>query len=144
MGHNLPLKTRRRIGRGINARVREAWSRRTFNGLGSRATLQTAVAGSNNDLVYIARVPGTAGNAYTVRYVVAGNNTPLSVSVVGTDITVNCATNGSAASITTAKQVRDAIGAVAAANALVLVGDKYGDDGSGIVPALAATNLAGA
>jgi hypothetical protein len=72
------------------------------------AFLETALAGANNDLRFTARVGGTAGNAVTIEYVdPVGNNVPLSVAVVGTAITVTCATDGASAITSTAKQIRD-------------------------------------
>lgn len=144
MGRNLSLQTRRRNARGINKRVQGPWRGRKFFGLGNRATLTTAIAGNNNDLLYVAKVPGTAGNSIRVRYVVSGNNTPLSVSVAGNDITVNSATDGSAAATSTAADVKKALQANAAVNALVTVSNVLGNDNTGVIAALAYTNLAGA
>lgn len=105
------------------------------------ATLTTALSGSNNDLVYTAATRGAAGNSIRVRYVVAGNNTALSVSVSTLDITVNVATDGSAAATSTADDVKAAIEASTSASALVTVADAASNDGSGVVAALAYTNL---
>lgn len=44
-----------------------------------RASLETALAGSNNDLVFTARDEGGQGDEITIEYVVAGTDTPLSV-----------------------------------------------------------------
>lgn len=107
------------------------------------ATLTTALAGANNDLKYTAKVEGTVGNATTVRYVVAGANTVLSVAVVGAAITVNSATSGASAATSTAADVLAAVQASAAASALVKVENAAGNDGTGVITALAATNLAG-
>lgn len=108
------------------------------------ATLTTALSGTHNDLVYTAVAPGTAGNAITVRYVVAGNSTPLTVSVTGSAITVNVATNGGGAPTSTAAQVAAAVAASAPAAALVgTPANAASNDGSGVVAALSVTNLAG-
>ncbi len=118
---------------------------RVFSGIGNRATLSTALSGSNNDIRLIARELGTGGNAITFRIVVAGNNTPLSVSVASKAITVNSATNGSAAATSTAQKVVDALLAHEAAKALVWPAVLVpGNDGTGVVTALSATNLSGA
>ena len=106
------------------------------------AELTTALAGTNNDVVYTAVTRGAAGNSIRVRYVVSGNNTPLTVSVSSLDITVNVATDGSAVATSTADQVKTAIEASAPAAALVTVADAASNDGSGVVAALAYTNLA--
>lgn len=182
MGRNLSLTTRRRNARGINKRVQAAWRGRTFVGLGNRASVKPSVTGENNDLVFIAKTPGTAGNAITVAYsvtntnaslttsitgtqndlvftaaepgaagnsisvtyVVAGNSTPLTVTVNGKDITVNVETNGGGTATSTAAQVKTAIEGNTAAAALVTVANAGGNDGSGTVAAMPKTNLSGA
>lgn len=103
--------------------------------------LTTAIAGANNDLTYIAVVPGAS--TVTITYAVAGTNTPLTVGVVGQAITVNVATNGGGAATSTAAQVLAAIQASAAASALVYVSLATGNDGSGVVAALGSTALGG-
>lgn len=55
----------------------------------------------------------------TVTHVVSGNNTPLSVAVVGSDITVNLATDGGGLATSTAANVVTALTASAPASALV-------------------------
>lgn len=113
----------------------------------SPATLTTALTGTNNDLTYTSKSAGnnySAGNSVRVRYVVAGNNTALSVSVSGSDITVNVATDGSGNPTSTAAQLRTAVLASTPAAALVDVALAAGNDGTGVVTALAFTNLAGA
>ena len=113
------------------------------NLVGVAAALTTALAGANNDLTYTADTPGTVGNDIRIRYLVAGNNTPLSVAVAGNDITVNVATSAGGAATSTAAQVRDAINAHAGASALVTAANAAANDGTGVVAALAYTNLAG-
>jgi hypothetical protein len=108
------------------------------------ASLTTALAGANNDLVYTARLAGAAGNGITVRYVdPAANNAALSVSVAGQAITVNLATGAGGAITSTAAQVKTAVDASAAAAALVSVANAAANNGTGVVTALAATPLAG-
>lgn len=101
------------------------------------STLTTALAGANNDLTFTGRVPVSV--ALTLTYVVAGLNTPLSIGVVGGAITVNVATNGGGAATSTAKQVIAALKAHTVANATVDVHTAPGNDGSGVVTALAST-----
>lgn len=182
MGHNLSVKARRRFARNLNKAHQRAFAARNFVGLGNRATLTTSIAGANNDLTYIAKTPGTAGNAVTVTYsvtnttaalttavsgddndlvftavepgaagndisvtyVVAGEETPLTVTVNGKDITVNVATDSGGAATSTAAEVKTAIEGNTAAAALVTVANAGGNDGSGVVDALAKTNLSGA
>lgn len=116
---------------------------RYLGGFQRTATLTTALTGSNNDLVYTSKTAGTAGNSVSVRYVVAGANTALSVSVATKAITVNVATDGSSVATSTAAQVAAAIAASTPAAALVTVANAAGNDGTGVVTALSATNLAG-
>jgi hypothetical protein len=110
----------------------------------SQVTLgQAAVAASvnilagNAGITYTAVTAGTGGNAITVRYVVSGNNTALSVAVVSSAITVNLATDGGGAATSTATLVKAAVPASALV-ATALIGD-----GTGVVSAVTATNLAG-
>jgi hypothetical protein len=141
---NLSRRTRRHRALGISTLVSRAWGRRKFLGIGNRATLTTSLAGSNNDLTLIARAPGTAANSIRLRIVVAGVSTPLSVSVSGNDITVNSATNGASAATSTANDVVRALLASTAATALVWSQVAPANDGTGVVAALAFTNLSGA
>lgn len=109
-----------------------------------RAELTTALTGTNNDLTLRARKPGAAGNAITLALIdPASNNVPLSVEVTGTDIVVTLETDGSSAILSTAAEVRDAINAHPGAAGLVYAVLPTGNDGSGVVTALAETPLAG-
>jgi hypothetical protein len=102
---------------------------------GVAAALTTALAGGNNDLVFTAKTRGAAGNDITIRYVIAAGAT--AVTVVGSAITVTCATG------TLASAVKTAIEGNAAANALVAVANAAANDGTAAVIALAATALSG-
>lgn len=111
-----------------------------------KASLTTALAGNNNDLTFTSTSGGAnfaGGNSTRVRYVVSGNSTPLSVSVSGSDITVNVATDGSGNPTSTATQAMNAINGNAAASALVTAALATGNDGTGVVAALAFTSLSG-
>lgn len=143
MGRNLPIRTRRLLARGLNRRHVAAWARRYFWGTGGRATLTTALAGANNDVTLIARTPGTAGNSITFRIVVAGVSTPASVGVVANAITFNSATNAGSAATSTAADVVRLLNLDAAASLLVWTRIADGNDGTGVVAALAVTNLTG-
>lgn len=110
----------------------------------TRATL--AVGTGNSKFAVTARVAGTAGNAYSLTMTVpATANSPLSVSVSGSAITVSLATGATASvSISTARDVVRAINDHTAANLLVQAGlSGVGNTGNGVVGALAATSLAG-
>lgn len=132
------------LARGFNKAHVANLRNRTFLGIGNRATLTTALSGTNNDLTLLAKTPGTAANSIRLRIVVAGASTPLSVSVASNDITVNSATSAGSAATSTAKQVIDAINAHAAASALVWAQNEQSSDGTGVVTALGYTNLSGA
>lgn len=101
------------------------------------------MTGTNNDLLFKARYDGTAGNSLRVRIVVAGANTPLSVSQSGNDLTINSATSGASAATSTAAQVRDAVNGINPNDAKMRAELAPGNDGTGIVTALGFTNLAG-
>ncbi len=108
----------------------------------SAATLTTALAGANNDLLFTAQTAGEAGNDIRIRYVVAGLGTALSVAVVGNDITVNVATDGGGAATSTAAQVDAALAASGPTNALIAAANAPANDGTGVVVAFDYTNLA--
>lgn len=142
----LTLKARRNFGRGLNKFDNRYIGGRNFvnvAGIGNRASLTTALAGANNDITLLARAPGTNGNAITFRIVVAGASTPLSVSVSTNAITVNSATSAGSAAISTADQIIDAVNRSATASALVWAQRAAANDGTGVVVAVGATNLAG-
>lgn len=108
-----------------------------------KSSLTTAIAGTNNDLVFTARQGGPAGNSIRVQYAVAGNNTPLTISVQGFDIIVNVATSGAGAATSTSAQIKTALEADADATRLVSIAHAASNDGTGVVAALALTALAG-
>lgn len=112
---------------------------------GVGASLTTNLAGANNDLVFTAGQAGTGGNAVTIAYVNPGTaNAALGVTVAGNAITVNLATTAVAGTIaSTAAQVKAAVNAHSAASALVTAALADNNDGTGVVTALTATNLAG-
>jgi len=70
-------------------------------------------------LTFTAVAPGSAGNGITINLVLAGNNTPLSITVIGLAITVNIATNGIGQDISTGQDVVDLVNSTPAAAALV-------------------------
>ncbi len=107
-----------------------------------KATLTTALAGANNDLVFTAKQGGPGGNAIRVEYLVPAGTNLLSVVVRGYDITVNVATTAGAAT-STSTLVKAALEANADATRLVSIAHSGADTGAGIVAALAFTALAG-
>jgi len=109
---------------------------------GVYASLETALVGNNNDLVFTALALGQLGNGVTIRYVDPAQETALeSVAVIGQAITVTLRSVSSV--LSTAAQVKAAIEASEAASALVSVALAGGNDGTGAVTALAQTPLAG-
>ncbi len=109
-----------------------------------KSSYTTDLAGDNNDIVYTSKLVGVLGDAITVEYVdPAEASQSLLVEVTGTDITVNLATDGSSVITSTADEIKAAIAALPAAHALVGTADKAANDGSGVVTAMAKTNLAG-
>jgi hypothetical protein len=115
----------------------------TLGGTSIAAALSTNLTGANNDLTFTAKTAGTGGNSITITYVVSGLNTALAVNTVGNNITVTVATDGAGVATSTAAQVKTAIEANTAGNALVSITNKAANDGTGVVTALAQTNLAG-
>ncbi len=105
-----------------------------------RARVTIAGADGNGGVVYRAVTPGTGGNSITVTHVVAGNNTPLSIGVVGNAITVNLATGAGGAVTSTAAQVVSAITGSGPASALVAA--TATGNGTGLSAAAASTALA--
>lgn len=116
---------------------------RQLGGHALRALLTTALAGTNNDVTLTAVTPGSAGNSIRFRIVVAGASTAASVAVSGNDVTFNSATNGSSAATSTAAQMLTALGADTATSRLLTGVNAVGNDGTGVIAALAYTNLAG-
>lgn len=111
---------------------------------GTYASYTTALAGSNNDVVWKARSKGSIGNILQIAYInPAANSQPLSVSVVGQLIRVSLATSGGGAITSTASQIIAAVTANEAANSLIHGALEASNSGAGVVAALAATNLSG-
>lgn len=109
-----------------------------------KATLLTGVVASNNALTFTSKLVGAAGNAISVKLLNPNaNNASLSVDVSGKAITVNLATGAGGALTSTAAQVKAAIEASTAANALVGVANTSTSTGAGTVTAVAQTYLAG-
>ncbi len=105
------------------------------------ANLTTNV-GANANILYTAKTTGGGGNSDTVTYVAAGNNTPLSLAVSGSNITVNLATNATGGVTSTANQVLAALAANTSVTALVTPTIAPGNDGTAVVAALSQTPLA--
>jgi len=108
---------------------------------GVQATLTTDMTNANADITLLAVNYGARGNLISVTYVDPGaNDATLSIAVSGYDITVNLATDGSGTITSTADDVVTALGASAAAAALVTASAE--GTGAGVVEAVAKDNLA--
>jgi len=108
-----------------------------------KATLETELAGANNDLKFTSKLKGHFGNAIKVEYVDPdAASAELGVTVSGTTISVSLATGANKAITSTAANVKAAIEAVPAAAALVSVANVADNSGAGVVTAMAATALA--
>jgi hypothetical protein len=93
------------------------------------------------DLTYTAIVDGTFGNSITITYVDPGvHNSPLSVSVSGTDITVSLATSNLGVITSTATAV---MGAIEGSDASTLVDVVVSGTGGTVQAAAVQTALAG-
>lgn len=107
------------------------------------ATLSTGIVGNDNALEWVAVATGTGGNAITIAITNPGGTAAAEVvTVVSNAISVAGRTSGGVLE-STAAEIIAAIEASTAASALVTVNNQGVSDGSGIVTALSATNLAG-
>jgi hypothetical protein len=107
----------------------------------TRASFTTACAGDHNDLVYTAKMPGTAGNLVSVEYL-AGVSQTLAVSVDSKAITVQLGTNGAGVVTSTASQVLAAVQNSADAMRLLdSVALAAANDGTGTPAVLTHTHL---
>lgn len=116
-----------------------------INGSGAtKASLTTALTGTNNDIVWTAVSGGPQGNGIWIRYVdPEADNSPLEVDVADKGITIYLATDGSGVITSTADDLKAAVAAHPVAQGLVVGTDVGGDDGSGVVTAMAASYLTG-
>lgn len=114
-----------------------------------RATASMNPTGDDNALTITALVYGAQGNDISIEYVdPAANSQSLAISVDGRRIIVRLATDGSGVITSTAAQVRTALLANQYAARLITAAINTadtgaGDDGSGVVTALARTYLTG-
>lgn len=97
---------------------------------------------ANGDVIYTATVIGSVGNNIKVEHKDPGIvSSALSITVIGTDISVQLATDASGAITSTATEVKAAIDGDAAA--VELVTTTVEGDGTGIVSVSPLTNLSG-
>lgn len=138
------------VARGLAAKL----SRLLLSGYGvpddaAYATVNVNPTGNDNGLTFTALAPGVGGNEISIVYVdPEENDAALTVTVSGAAITVNLATSEVGAITTTAAEIKTAIEAHAVADTLVAVtiltsDTGTGDDGSGVVTAMAEASLTG-
>lgn len=109
-----------------------------------RASKTFGVVASDNAFKVTALEPGVAGNALALRVVVAGNNTPLTVTETGGVITVNSATGAGGAATSTADAIVAELNSDTDSNDLISASAEVGDsDGTGIVGAVTQAVLTG-
>ncbi|HWT40062.1 MAG TPA: hypothetical protein VN081_02220 [Dongiaceae bacterium] len=119
--------------------------------LDTPATYTTALAGTNEDLVFTAvqkgyltnPARGVLGNGVTVAYVNNGASKPLLVTVSGLAITVQLATNSSSVITSTGSQVMAAINSTDAVKPLITASLAAGNTGAGLVTVMTAKSLTG-
>ncbi len=118
------------------------FSRGSATGQYQQAALTTAF-GADNDLTFTAVDYGGEAQNVTVAYLDPGAaNQPLSVSVSGNAITVSLATDAGGTITSTAADVMAALNGDASASALITT-SLASATGTGVVPAMAASNLTG-
>ncbi|QJE95954.1 hypothetical protein [Luteolibacter luteus] len=108
------------------------------------ASLTTAIGTPNANLKFTAREPGRIGDGISIEITHPGGiNRPLRVETPSKfEIVVYFATNGSGGPTSTATQIKAAIEANVAANALVSIANAPGNNGSGLLT-LTKTYLSG-
>jgi len=110
----------------------------------TKASLTTALTGTNNDLVWTAVNGGPQGNGIWIRYVdPAANNSPLEIDVADKGITIYLATNSSGVITSTATSVKTEVAAHPVAKLLVVGANASTNDGTGVVTAMPASYLTG-
>jgi predicted secreted protein len=110
-------------------------------GVGTAVKASRTVGTGSSALTLTAKNPGTAGNAISFVIIENGNNTPISVSVISTAITINLATSGGGTGTST---VNDVIAALAGnAQATALIDASAGSGGTGVMLPAAVGNLTG-
>lgn len=107
------------------------------------AVVETELPGENNDIVYLAAVPGSAGNKINVSYIVEGKSKPLTIFVHDKTITVSLATDEEGDVTTTAAALIAAMEENEAARALVVVANAEDSTGEGVLAEMEPVYLEG-
>lgn len=108
----------------------------------THASLTTSF-GSNRDITWTAVSAGGGANQVTVQYIVAGNNTPLSVSVVDVGISIFIATNSAGSAISTANDLISLVNNDLTAGSIITGSLPVGSTGTGVMIPMSPTNLSG-
>jgi hypothetical protein len=108
--------------------------------IGVHEFYETNLTGANNDISWIARVPGAS--SLSIEYIdPSANDAVLAVSYATNVITVDLATDGTGTITSTANQIIAAANAVEAVKSRVVPRLKGADTGAGVVTALGAQAL---
>lgn len=130
---------------GVSARIL-AGASQTVAATSATATVDPA--GTNDALTFTADTAGTSQNISIVYTNPGANSSPLGVTttVSGSAITINVslATNGTGAITSTASSIAALINGDADASQYVTAANATGNDGTGVVTAMASTTLTGA
>lgn len=102
------------------------------------ATTTTGTPGTDR-IVWRAKTAGPAGNAISVALVESGQNTPLSVAMVGQAIAIHLATDSQGKAISTVAEVLDIANNHAATSSAIMATSTD----TGVIDAISPTNLAG-
>ncbi len=106
------------------------------------AKLVTGIVGSNNAILWTAKVPGAAGETIKVQLLdPSANSQDLAVSVVGNTVVASLKTGSGGVIESTAAQVIAAVNAHLVAKTLVIAANSGASTGAGVVAAVAATAL---
>lgn len=95
---------------------------------------------ANTQLFLVIRNAGSFGNQYQAEILTSGVNTPLTVALVDTRLTINLATNGSGVATSTVSQVISKLFADTNINAVISATVGVGD-GTGLLAASALTSF---
>ena len=100
------------------------------------AKLVTGIVGSNNAILWTAKVPGAAGETIKVQLLdPSANSQDLAVSVVGDTVVASLKTGSGGAIESTAAQVIAAVNAHLVAKTLVIAANSGASTGAGVVAA---------
>lgn len=113
------------------------WARVTRN----QSVAQYQYTAGAGGILFTSRVAGAAGNVTTVQFVVAGTNTPLTVTATGQTIVINVATDGGGLPTSTVAQIVLAVQLYGPANTWVAC--QATGTTTAVAVALPATNLTG-